>query len=990
MISRALFRQHERWLWLAFLLGGLLAAIPSYLLISSDATSDLVYTFAGMVTVVAMLFGIWLYQPVNRLPWWLLVLGTALQALGDLTWAIYELVLGVISPFPSVGDIFYLTGYLVLFIGILLLLRTQTELMNNAIRIDITIISLAVGVVVWIFLIDPKINHTTEPLLNRLLASAYPVVDLLILASAVRLLLGVNRRTTPLNLLLLALLVSFVVDIAYLALPAAGNTLIDRVVDLGWILGYLLYGTLALHPAMVERTARAVPDVDLRPPRIALLTMAALVGPALLLIQALRGIAIDNRTIAVVTAILLLLALLRLQVQAAAARQREIRFRAMVQNSSDIVVVVNPDWSISEVSLALERVLGYQLDAAVKTNLASVVHANDLKIGLRALRTLQDQGQVTEPFVVRVRNQAGGWQYFEVVGTNLLHDSAIQGYVLNCRDITLRRQAEMALRESESSLADAQELAQLGNWTWDRERGVMRWSDQLYHLLGYQPGEIVPHYRYLFQSVPPADRARVQEWARNVHQGGDLRLEHRLILPDGTMRVIQHQARAFQPTEPTQRIRHFAGTLLDITERARAMSLQTLLVEAGEALAAPRDLQGVIQAVAGLVVPAMGDWCILDLYRGHGMLKRVLIAHHDPAQAERVALLTGQVLPIDWPQPKAPATISWRDLAGDSAETTLLQAVTPNAAQSADYRLLGVGALMVAPIQVRDRTLGALTVVCADPLHRYDAQDLALLSDLVRRIGLALDNVALRMALAARERDLQDLVGQLLLKQEEERRRVAYDVHDGLAQLSASIYQRLQAYEYHYRPRPDGEQHELDELLMVAQQTVQEARRVIADLRPTALDDLGLVMAIQRLVESTRTQGYTVTFHHNLDNARFNPIVETALYRVIQEAMNNIRKHAKSTTIWIDLDYDERSIALQVRDNGVGFAVTQLQHPAAAGEQIGLRGMRERITLLGGRFRINSQPGTGTQLSAIVPYPPKAPELGTKDATDERDYELLA
>src|SRR5205085_6223363 len=137
----------------------------------------------------------------------------------------------------------------------------------------------------------------------------------------------------------------------------------------------------------------------------------------------------------------------------------------------------------------------------------------------------------------------------------------------------------------------------------------------------------------------------------------------------------------------------------------------------------------------------------------------------------------------------------------------------------------------------------------------------------------------------------------LLVAQEEERRRVAYEVHDDLAAVAASAHQHLQAFARHHRPRSPEAREQFDRVLELAQRTVREARRVVANLRPTTLDDFGLAAALRLQVEELRDEGWQVSYQEALGPARLPSLVETALFRVAQEALTNVRKHAHTTQV---------------------------------------------------------------------------------------------
>jgi signal transduction histidine kinase len=221
--------------------------------------------------------------------------------------------------------------------------------------------------------------------------------------------------------------------------------------------------------------------------------------------------------------------------------------------------------------------------------------------------------------------------------------------------------------------------------------------------------------------------------------------------------------------------------------------------------------------------------------------------------------------------------------------------------------------------------------------------------------------------IAMREGRLQDLVRRLQVAQEEERRRVAYEIHDGLAQVAASAHQHLQTFADYHAPESKGGREALGRTVELVQRTVREARRLIAGLRPTVLDDFGLATAIRLEVEALRAEGWQVTYDEDLGDQRLAPQIETALFRVAQEALTNVRKHAGRARVAVSLGQHGELVRLEVRDWGRGFGAIGPQDRPRPGERVGLLSMHERVALLGGHCTVNSQPGAGTQVIAEVP-----------------------
>jgi signal transduction histidine kinase len=204
---------------------------------------------------------------------------------------------------------------------------------------------------------------------------------------------------------------------------------------------------------------------------------------------------------------------------------------------------------------------------------------------------------------------------------------------------------------------------------------------------------------------------------------------------------------------------------------------------------------------------------------------------------------------------------------------------------------------------------------------------------------------------------------------EAERRHLAYELHDGLAQMVVGVHQQLQAYAASHRPRTGPTPTELDRILDLACRSVTEVRRVIAGLRPIALDDFGLAAALQMHMRALHAGGWTVSYQETLGAERLAPSIETALYRVAQEALTNVRKHARTTRVAVVLERNKHNLRMTIRDWGCGFDPAQVLRGAGLGERIGLRSMQERIALLGGRWTVQSSPGAGVLITAEIPLP---------------------
>jgi PAS domain S-box-containing protein len=225
----------------------------------------------------------------------------------------------------------------------------------------------------------------------------------------------------------------------------------------------------------------------------------------------------------------------------------------------------------------------------------------------------------------------------------------------------------------------------------------------------------------------------------------------------------------------------------------------------------------------------------------------------------------------------------------------------------------------------------------------------------------------LNQELAERERDLHSLVRRIVAIQEEERRRVAYEVHDGFTQTAAASHRRLQTFAEHHRPESEEDREDLEDAIALVGRTVDEARSVIANLRPSTLDDFGLSTAIRMQIEELQTEGFEASYEDTLGEERLPSTLEVNLFRVAQEALSNVRTHAKTDRVCVAIGCHKGVVRLKVRDWGRGFRPSGVRGSAGPGETVGLASMRDRVALLNGSLQIRSEPGLGTSVVAEIP-----------------------
>ena len=516
------------------------------------------------------------------------------------------------------------------------------------------------------------------------------------------------------------------------------------------------------------------------------------------------------------------------------------------------------------------------------------------------------------------------------------------------REIAERRDAQEALRQSEGRYRTVVKQAAEGIFVVDIETKLILEANAAYRdLLGYSAQDMLGLGLTLYDVVAH-DRESVDLYVKRilderVHFIG----ERRHLRKDGSLVNVEVSSSV---------ISYGGGEALcvivhDISERKRSAerlqrSLDALLglYEAGQILSSSLQREEIGSR-------------LLEIARHVSNLTAAVISIPDEEGELHIWRSTG--LEGLWQVRFSPEAVAARRKV---LETSKSQAVRLRPPEDADgEHLVGLN----LPLLVRDRLIGVLEAYGPEAL--MERQNEETLISLANQGASALENARLYADLAERENRLQDLIRKLITAQEEERRKVSYEVHDGLAQTAAGAHQLLQAFARQHPPDSDKGRKDLARVLQLVQQTVGEARYVIADLRPTALDDLGLAAAVRLQVEKIRNLGSEVDYEEALGDERLPAEVETALFRVAQEALTNVHKHAPSARVKITLQRLTNCVRLNVRDWGPGFDPEKATDGGGPGERLGLSSMRERVALLGGHLEVYSLPGEGTEVVAEIP-----------------------
>lgn len=335
----------------------------------------------------------------------------------------------------------------------------------------------------------------------------------------------------------------------------------------------------------------------------------------------------------------------------------------------------------------------------------------------------------------------------------------------------------------------------------------------------------------------------------------------------------------------------------------------------------------------------------------------------------------GSGVPADWAARVQPVP---RNFLEEHLKTTGPLIVIPDAQavpglpNAEFFQALNVRTNVIVTMLLDGRPIGNLRVATVDQVRTFDEDEMQLLRGLADQAALAIQNARLFQSVSEQRKQLVEM-------QETERRRLAWEIHDDVSQSLTGLMMQLGAAQSLLPKSSDRARAVLKEAETLTGKTLEGVRRMIADLRPPVLDDLGLAPALRRLGDELRERAEVdVAFEVSGLRGRLPPQIENTLFRIAQEALTNIRKHAQAQHAVISLQVERERVTLVVKDDGVGLR-SRRDQARRRGDVLlpggwvvlrghyGLVGMQERAALLGGTLQVQSAPGEGTTLRVELP-----------------------
>ncbi|MFI6444088.1 putative bifunctional diguanylate cyclase/phosphodiesterase [Kitasatospora sp. NPDC050543] len=309
------------------------------------------WTVIGLGSGVAIIVGVHINRPAHALPWYLLAVANLTFTAGEVVQVIQNEFLHLNNPFPSVADAFYLAEFLLYAAGVLGFIRWRTAHQDRGSLIDALTLTVGLALLSWIYLILPYARNPELTWMQKAISIAYPLGDVLVLAMLMRLLVPRGGKSRSLQLLAIGTVGILISDVLYGLILLHGTWRIGTPVDLGWAAFYCAWGAAALHPSMVELT-RPIPtqQTDISAGRLTLLTLASLIAPGILILEAVQGNTTNVGVIGAFSAVLFLLVLARLAGVVLAHRQAIARERALREAGASLTSAV----AVEEVADAVQ------------------------------------------------------------------------------------------------------------------------------------------------------------------------------------------------------------------------------------------------------------------------------------------------------------------------------------------------------------------------------------------------------------------------------------------------------------------------------------------------------------------------------------------------------------------------------------------------------------------------------------------------------------
>jgi PAS domain S-box-containing protein len=600
-------------------------------------------------------------------------------------------------------------------------------------------------------------------------------------------------------------------------------------------------------------------------------------------------------------------------------RDSERRYRELVEGSRNVVFRLSDQGDVTFLNHTFEAITGRRAHEWLGRPFVDLVHADDRPRAAEAVRrTLAGESPI--PFDLRVPAATGELCVLEVTLAAHRRDEHSAGLIGTAVDVTERRLLEADAARQERQLAVAQQLAQLGSFEWDVRVDALHGSDELRRIYGLARGTRATRFEDLLERVVPEDRARVRATVRRaVEEAPSFVLEVRLARADGSVRQIEMRGEVVR--DEAGRASTVIGSCQDVTDRRE----QEAALRRAEA-----EYRQLVESVQAIV------------WRADAATLQLRFVSREAEELLGYPLSRWLEEPRFWREHVHPDDRDW-------VVKLRQRAAREGREHEAEYRMIAADGRVLwvrDAVRVRGgrRRAAELFGVTIDVTERHRAEE----------------------ELRRSREQLQDLSAHIEWVREQERSAIAREIHDELGQALTALRMDVSWVRSHLpsgaaSPALAAKLRSMDDLI---DDTIVRARRICTELRPGVLDDLGLEAAVEwQAQEFARRAGVPCDAVVTGRLPALDREVSTALFRILQESLTNVTRHAAASRVRVELRQEGGRVVLEVSDDGRGAAATQ----QPGHRSLGVLGMKERARRLGGTLTVTTGGGKGTVVQASIP-----------------------
>lgn len=606
-------------------------------------------------------------------------------------------------------------------------------------------------------------------------------------------------------------------------------------------------------------------------------------------------------------------------------QQSESLYRFLSENSKDIVILHDVSGSKERISDSFYELTGYTKQEIMNSDPFFPIHSEDLGLVKSTLYNVMHKGFKSEKIEFRIIHKTGSVLYLESVPHPIYNDKREVIHVLSVsRNITKRKRAK-------EQLHSAEKIAKIGSWELLFKENKHYWSKEIYNIFGFNTKEVTPSHENYLSVVHPDDVEMASSaYADSVKNKSNLNIVYRLLLKNGQIKYVNERAITYydENNEPVR----YVGTIQDISELHLA---QKNLIENEKFIHSVNNSVPVIIFTFNL-------------------------------EEKKVNYINNQITTILGYTPEEVYSTEFNKL------VTYFIDYTPDDDTHFFNKINFKNKNFEKLVRVKHKKSGLRWLNLRFVEFKTNES-----GNIIEFIGSAADvtdqkkserklNALMRLNLLHDKKTQKIKTLSLIQGQEEERRRISKDIHDGLGQMLTAL--KLNVENCNVACFSGEEKKRYLWVQSLIKETILEVRRISNALAPPGLYDFGLYSVTRQLLEQlSKTSDIKIHFDSNIQSVRFLPLIEVTLYRIIQESVNNILKHSKAEHLEVNINQDDRSLNLLVFDDGVGFSSDQSKYNQNKIGGNGLKNIKERASFIGANYSIISKPNKGCIIKISIP-----------------------